>query len=177
MNILVLNCGSSSVKFQLIETDRERIESDTDRRLAHGEIERVGGHALITFQAEGKPKEKHAEPLRDHRVAIDRILRWVVSSQSSIDSIRSVGDIHAVGHRVVHGGEAFKLSVRIDDEVLEKIDDCIALAPLHNPANLKGIRAAREILGDGVPQAAVFDTSFHSTMPETSYLYASPYSL
>ncbi len=177
MNILVLNCGSSSVKFQLIETDRERIESDTDRRLAHGEIERVGGHALITFQAAGKPKEKHAEPVRDHRVAIDRILRWVVSSQSSIDSIRSVGDIHAVGHRVVHGGEAFKLSVRIDDDVLEKIDDCIALAPLHNPANLKGIRAAREILGDGVPQAAVFDTSFHSTMPETSYLYAIPYSL
>jgi len=177
MNVLVLNCGSSTVKFQIIETEQGAIESDTDRRLARGVIERIGGQALITFQADGHSKERHAEPLRDHRAAIDRILRWIVSRASKIDHISSLGDIHAVGHRVVHGGERFRKSVRIDAEVVEGIEDCIELAPLHNPANLKGIRAATELLGDGVPQVAVFDTSFHSTMPSTSYLYAIPYQL
>jgi len=177
MNVLVLNCGSSTVKFQIIETEQGAIESDTDRRLARGVIERIGGQALITFQADGHSKERHAEPLRDHRAAIDRILRWIVSRASKIDHISSLGDIHAVGHRVVHGGERFRKSVQIDAEVVEGIEDCIELAPLHNPANLKGIRAATELLGDGVPQVAVFDTSFHSTMPSTSYLYAIPYQL
>lgn len=177
MNILVLNCGSSTVKFQIIETDREAIENDRDRRLASGIIERIGGQALITFHADGHPKERHAEPLRDHRAAIDRILRWIVSSASNIDHITSLGDIHAVGHRVVHGAERFRKSVRIDQEVIDGIEDCIELAPLHNPHNLKGIRAAQELLGEGVPQVAVFDTSFHATMPEESYLYAIPYQL
>ncbi len=177
MNILVLNCGSSTVKFQIIETDREAIESDRDRRLASGVIERIGGQALITFEADGHPKERHAEPLRDHRAAIDRILRWIVSRASKIDHITTLADIHAVGHRVVHGAERFRKSVLIDGEVIQGIEDCIELAPLHNPHNLKGIRAAQELLGEGVPQVAVFDTSFHASMPEESYLYAIPYQL
>ncbi|MDH3497949.1 MAG: acetate kinase, partial [Gemmatimonadota bacterium] len=109
--------------------------------------------------------------------AIDYVLRWIISSASRIDAITSLADIHAVGHRVVHGGEHFRKSVRIDDAVLDGIAECIELAPLHNPANLKGIQAARTLLGDGVPEVAVFDTSFHATMPETSYLYGLPYQL
>jgi acetate kinase len=175
VNVLVLNCGSSSVKFQIIDTDLERIERDDDRRLARGVAERVGSHALITFHAEGKPTTRTDTPLRDHRAAIDAVLRWIVSPESQIDELQSMSDLHAVGHRVVHGGERFKVSVRIDDEVLGGIEDCIELAPLHNPANLKGIRAAQELLGTGVPQVAVFDTAFHSTMPEVSYLYGIPY--
>lgn len=177
MNILVLNCGSSSVKFQLIETDLDLIKKNADKRLAGGLIERVIGQALITLQAENQPKVKIAEPLRDHKAAIDYILRWIISPESKISNINSLSDIHAVGHRVVHGGEKFTMSVLITDEVIEQIEDSIELAPLHNPANLKGIMGARELLGHGVPEVAVFDTSFHSTMPETSYLYAIPYSL
>lgn len=177
MNILVLNCGSSSVKFQIIETDLDLIESNADRRLAGGLIERVIGQALITRQAEGQPKIRSAEPLKDHRAAIDYILRWIISKDSKIANITSLSDIHAVGHRVVHGGEKFTKSVLLTDDVISQIEDNIELAPLHNPANLKGITAARELLGPGVPQVAVFDTAFHSTMPETSYLYAIPYQL
>ncbi len=178
MNVLVLNCGSSTVKFQIIETDYDLIQQDADRQLASGIIERVGGQALITFQSEGgHPKERRAEPLRDHRAAIDAILRWIVSQASEVSAISSLADIHAVGHRVVHGGEHFQASMRIDPNVIEGIEDCIELAPLHNPANLNGIRAARELLGEGMPQVAVFDTAFHSTMPETSYLYPIPYQL
>lgn len=177
MNVLVLNCGSSTVKFQIIETDRDLMKADADRRLASGMIERIGGQALLTFEAVGKPKVKSAEPVRDHRAAIDRVLRWIVSEDSSIEKVASLADIHAVGHRVVHGGERFQRSVRIDAAVVEGIEDCIDLAPLHNPANLRGVRAAVEILGAGVPQVAVFDTSFHSTLPEVSYLYAIPYQL
>jgi len=176
MNVLVLNCGSSSVKFQLIETDLDRIESDSDRRRAKGVLERIGGHALITVEVEGKTA-RHDAPLRDHRDAVDFILRWIVSGDSGLATIRSLADVHAVGHRVVHGGERFRKSVRIDAEVLAGIEECIELAPLHNPANLKGIRAAAALLGEGVPQVAVFDTSFHATMPETSFLYGIPYSL
>jgi acetate kinase len=175
MHVLVLNCGSSSVRFQIIETDLEMIADDADRRLARGRIERIGGHALIELQAEGSSRTLEDAPLRDHRAAVERILRWVVSPDSGIESVRAMADLHAVGHRVVHGGERFRASVHIDDAVIEQIEDCIELAPLHNPANLKGIRAAREALGDGVPQVAVFDTAFHSTLPETSYLYGIPY--
>jgi len=177
MNVLVLNCGSSTVKFQIIETDYDLIQQDADRRLASGIIERVGGQALVTFQSEGRAKDRRAEPLRDHRAAIDAILRWIVSQASEVSAISSLADIHAVGHRVVHGGEHFQASVRIDQDVIEGIEDCIELAPLHNPANLNGIRAAKELLGEGMPQVAVFDTAFHSTMPETSYLYPIPYQL
>jgi acetate kinase len=177
MNILVLNCGSSSVKFQIIETDLDIIEKNQDKRLASGLLERVIGQALITLQAEGQPKIRRAEAIRDHREAINYILRWMISPESNIKNINSLSDIHAVGHRVVHGGEKFTKSVLIDDAVIEQIEDNIELAPLHNPANLKGMVAARELLGPGVPQVAVFDTAFHSTMPETSYLYAIPYQL
>ena len=177
MYVLVLNCGSSTVKFQIIETDQARIDQDADRRLARGVVERIGGQALITLQAGDGPLERHAEPLRDHRAAIDLIVRWVVGSSSRVDGITTLGDLHAVGHRVVHGGERFRTSVRIDQAVVDGIAECIELAPLHNPANLKGIGAATALLGEGVPQVAVFDTSFHATMPETSYLYGVPYQL
>ncbi len=176
MNVLVLNCGSSSVKFQIIRTDIDLIERNEDKKLAAGLIERVIGQALITLQADG-PKIRRAEPLRDHREALDYVLRWIISPDSKIPGISSLADIHAVGHRVVHGGEKFTKSVLIDDSVIEQIEDSIELAPLHNPANLKGISAARELLGPGVPQVAVFDTAFHSTMPEISYLYGIPYQL
>lgn len=177
MNILVLNCGSSSVKFQIIETDIERIENDTDKMLAKGLIERVGSQSIITFQADGQPPFKSAEPLRDHKSALNYAIKWITSEESKIPGIMDLNDIHAIGHRCVHGAERFKKSVRIDNEVIEGIEDCIPLAPLHNPANLKGIHAAREIFGPSVPQVAIFDTSFHSTMPENSYLFAIPYQL
>ena len=175
MNILVLNCGSSSLKFQLIATDLERIERDEDRRLAHGQIERIGGAAIITFTAEGKTAYRSAEPIKDMRSAVEMVLRWIASDVSEIDEIKALADIHAVGHRVVHGGEKFSESAIITDEVLHGIEDFIELAPLHNPANIKGIRATREALGKGIPQAAVFDTAFHQTLPEHAYLYAIPY--
>lgn len=175
MNVMVLNCGSSSVRFQLIETDLESLGRSEFRRLAQGRVERVGGHALISANAAGRPKVVMDAPLRDHRAAVDWVLRWVVSGDSGVDSLSSVGEIHAVGHRVVHGGEHFQRSVRIDADVLTAIEECVELAPLHNPANLKGIRAARAILGEGVPDVAVFDTAFHATLPDFAYLYGIPY--
>lgn len=177
MNVLVLNCGSSSVKFQIIETDLDLIAKDSDRRLARGLLERVGSHSLISLQAEGQPTVKQDTPLRNHREALDLILRWIISPESRIESIRSITDIHAIGHRVVHGGEKLRKSVKIDSKTIEMIEECIELAPLHNPANLRGIRGARELFGEGIPQVAVFDTAFHSTMPETAYLYGVPYQL
>ena len=176
MNVLVLNCGSSSVKFQLIATDLDRIKQDADKRLAHGLIERIGGAGIVTFTAEGKPPKRFAEPIRDTRAAVDMILRWAVGEESDLAGVSSIGDIHAVGHRVVHGGEQFTSSALITDEVLRGIEDCIELAPLHNPANIQGIRAARAVLGT-VPQVAVFDTAFHQTLPEQAFLYALPYQL
>jgi len=177
MNILVLNCGSSSLKFQVISTDLEVIDRDEDRALARGLVERIGSEALITLRAEGKPAVRRAAPLRDHRVALDHVLRWLVSQEAAVPGIQSLADIHAVGHRIVHGGEKLTRSVVINDAVIDQIEDCIDLAPLHNPANLKGIYSARELFGPGVPQVAVFDTSFHSTMPPESFLYAIPYQL
>ena len=177
MNILVLNCGSSTVKFQIIETDLEMISRDADRLLAKGLLERIGSHSLITLQAEGQSPVRKDTPLRNHRDALDFILRWIISQDSKISSIKSIKDIHAIGHRVVHGGELLRRSVRIDQKIIEMIEDCIELAPLHNPANLRGIRAAIELFGEGIPQVAVFDTAFHSLMHETSYLYAAPYQL
>lgn len=175
MNILVLNCGSSSLKFQIIATDLETISHNADKRLAHGQIERIGGAAILSFTAEGKETERSAMPIKDIRTAIETVLRWVTSENSGIEGVAGIADIHAVGHRVVHGGEQFKQSVLITDEVLRGIEDCIEFAPLHNPANIKGIQAAREIFGRVIPQAAVFDTAFHQTLPEVSYLYAIPY--
>ena len=146
MNVLVLNCGSSSIKFQVIQTDQSYIDADRDRCLAKGQIERIGSLALINFQATGNPPLREDVPLRDYRAALDRIVRWVISPESSIEGVKSMADIHAVGHRVVHGGEKFQESVLIDAAVLEGIEECVELAPLHNPANLRGIRAAQEVL-------------------------------
>jgi acetate kinase len=177
MNILVLNFGSSSVKFQLIATDLKAIANNTDKRLAWGQIERIGGEALITLTAgTGSPKRSTA-PIRDHRTAVDFILKWACSDQSGVNEIKTAADINAVGHRVVHGGERFRQSVLITNEVLSGIEECIELAPLHNPANIKGITAAREVFGSGFPQVAVFDTAFHQTLPEKAFLYAVPYQL
>jgi len=177
MNVLVLNCGSSSLKFQIIETDLDLIQKDADKQKAKGLIERIGSQSLVSFQSDGKSANKQAVALRDHRAALDFLTKWITSHEAQIPGISSLGDIHAVGHRVVHGAEKFTKSVIISDEVIKGIEDCIDLAPLHNPANLKGIYAARELFGSALPQVAVFDTSFHSTMPETSYLYAIPYQL
>ena len=176
MNILVLNCGSSSLKFQLIATDLERIADNSDQRFAHGQIERIGSAAIITFIAEGKTPHRSAAPIKNMRTAVETVVRWIASENSGIDEIKNLADIHAVGHRVVHGGEKFTESAIITDEVLRGIEDCIELAPLHNPSNIKGISAVREIFGN-ITQVAVFDTAFHQTLPEKSYLYAIPYQL
>ncbi len=175
MNILVLNCGSSSLKFQIIDTDLEKIEKNEDRELARGLLERIGSEALISLKVEGKSTIKTTAAIRDHKAAIQYIIKWVTNPDTGIPGINSLEDIHAIGHRTVHGGEEFKSSVRIDNDVIAKMEDNIELAPLHNPANLKGIYAAREVFGPSVPQVAIFDTAFHSTMPETAYLYAIPY--
>ncbi len=175
MNILVLNVGSSSLKFQVIDTDLEKIASDGDRRLARGAIERIGSQALLRFENAGGKALHTAQPIRDARAAIEVAMRWLVSEEAGIPEIRSLADIKAVGHRVVHGGEKFTRSTLITAEVIDGIEDCIDLAPLHNPDNLRGIRAVTEIFGAGIPQAAVFDTAFHHSMPEHSYLYAIPY--
>ena len=177
MNILVLNAGSSSLKFQIIATDLDRIRNHTDVRLLRGEVERIGGEAVISVQRSDGSKRKFTASLKNVAAALDFVIRWTASPESGIPEIQSVGDVHAVGHRVVHGGEAFTESVRITDEVIAGIENCIDLAPLHNPTNLLGIRAVHELLGPQVPQVAVFDTAFHHSLPEHSYLYAIPYHL
>jgi acetate kinase len=171
MRILVLNSGSSTLKFQVIETSVESIENDSDRRIAKGSVDRIGGQALLHFQLEGGEELRESQPVRNHRDAIDRVTRWLDRSGSE-QALRP----EAVGHRVVHGGEHFKNSVRIDEAVVRGIEDCVGLAPLHNPANLRGIRAITELFGPTMPQVAVFDTAFHSTLNEAAYLYGIPYS-
>ncbi len=177
MNVLVLNSGSSSLKFQIIATDLDRIKQHQDERICRGEVERLGGEAIVTFQKGAESRQKFTASLRDISAALDYLVRYIASDKSGISEIKSTADIHAVGHRVVHGGEMFSESALIDDNVLRGIEDCIDLAPLHNPNNLQGIRAARELLGKDTPQVAVFDTSFHHSIPEQAYLYAIPYHL
>ena len=174
MHILVLNVGSSTLKFQLIDTDAASIAAATDRCLARGHFERIGGEAIVALNAAGRPGTKTAVQLRDHAAAVEYLIAWLTSGESG-SPISRVADIEAVGHRVVHGGERFTQSVRVDDEVWAAIEDLIDLAPLHNPHNLRGIAAARAVLGAGVPQVAVFDTAFHHTLSEIAYLYAIPY--
>jgi acetate kinase len=176
MNILVLNAGSSSLRFQLIST-AEGGRRDDDVRLCRGRVERIGGEAIISAENARGDRQKFTAPVRDMTAALDRVLRWLASDASGVNEIRSWSDIHAVGHRVVHGGELFHDSALITSEVLKGIEDCIDLAPLHNPNNLKGILAVREICGESMPQVAVFDTAFHSSIPEHAYLYAVPYHL
>jgi acetate kinase len=163
MKILVLNCGSSSLKFQLFEKERA---------LAKGLVEDHGGTAILHYESEGKKPLRDAIGKYDAKEAVERALAVMSDGEGSVLSHRE--EVGAVGHRVVHGGERFKESVLIDEKVEDGIEECIALAPLHNPANLQGYRAARAILPD-VPHVAVFDTSFHQTMPPEAYLYALPY--
>jgi len=177
MNVLVLNAGSSSLKFQIISTDIETIKNDQDDRILRGEVEGIGGEAIVKVQYRKDQSCTMTAPLRDMGAALDYVLRYVASDRSGVDEIKSTADIHAVGHRVVHGGEMFKESTLIDERVVQGIEDCIDLAPLHNPNNLRGISAARELFGAGVPQVAVFDTSFHQSIPDQAYLYAVPYHL
>ena len=175
MNVLVLNCGSSSLKFQLISTSLEQIDRNADRTLAKGHIERIGGAATLNFSVDGRPPVRSARPIRDVKAALDAVLQWIASDDARIEGVGSLADIQAIGHRVVHGGEKFAQSVLIDEAVLDGIEEMIDLAPLHNPANIAGIVAARSVFGRSMPQAAVFDTAFHHTLPEHAYLYAIPY--
>lgn len=177
MNVLVLNSGSSSLKFQVIATDLERIKEYKDDRICRGEVEDIGGEAITRIQYRQEPARRISAPLRDITATLDYLIRYIASENSGIPEIKRTADLNAVGHRVVHGGEHFKESALIDDKVLKGIEDCVDLAPLHNPNNIKCITAAREILGKDTPQVAVFDTAFHHTIPEPAYLYAVPYHL
>lgn len=169
MKILVLNCGSSSIKYQLIEM---KSEEETDL-LAKGLVERIGlDHADLTHQAKGKDKLKVSKPVADHAEGINWVLEYLVHPQHGV--IKDVAEIGAVGHRVAHGGEKFKESVLVNAEVMADLEACVPLAPLHNPANLKGITSMQALLPN-VPQCAVFDTSFHQTMPDYAYMYGIPY--
>lgn len=174
MKVLVLNCGSSSVKFQLVETDEASARVGSDRALARGLIENIGGTALIKYEPVGRKPVKETAEVLEHQIAVERALALLVHPELGV--IRDRKEIAAVGHRVVHGGERFKASVEIDDDVLEGIEDCFDMAPLHNPPNVRGYRAARAVLPD-VPHVAVFDTSFHQSMPAHAYLYGLPYVL
>lgn len=177
MNVLVVNSGSSSFKFQVIATDLDRIKQDKDDRLCRGDVEGIGGEAIIRFRPCSGAGQTFTSSLRDIAATLEFIIRYVTSERSGVTEIKSMADVHAVGHRVVHGGALFKESALIDDQVLRGIEDCIDLAPLHNPNNIKGILAARDLFGKDVPQVAVFDTAFHHSIPEQAYLYALPYHL
>ena len=169
MNVLVINAGSSSLKYQLLNPENGEL-------LAKGLCERIGIDGKFTYkpQIAGKEKQDAVDvAMPTHSEAIQTVLNALVDEKNGV--ISSMKEIDAVGHRVVHGGEAFNKSVLITDEVLKAIEDCNPLAPLHNPANLIGINACTAVLGDKVPQVAVFDTAFHQTMPPVAYTYAIPY--
>lgn len=166
MKILVLNCGSSSVKYKLIDTD-------TDVTMAEGGVEKIGlEDGFLKFKKPDGSKEIKQLGLIDHKAAVMAILENL--TDPTVGCIKSFDEIDAVGHRVVHGGEKFASSVLITDEVIQQVKDCYDLAPLHNPANITGIEAITALLPD-VPQVGVFDTAFHQTMPARSFMYAIPY--
>ncbi len=168
MKILVINCGSSSLKYQLIDMQ-------TEESLAQGLVERIGIEgSVLTQKVEGREKYIVKQPMSDHKVAIKLVLEALVDGENGV--ISSMDEISAVGHRVVHGGEKYTKSVIIDAEVKSYIEECFKLAPLHNPANMIGINACEELMPN-TPMVAVFDTAFHGTMPEEAYLYALPYEL
>lgn len=165
MNVLVINCGSSSLKYQLIDSETEAV-------LAKGLCERIGIDGRLVYQKTGLDKEITEAAMPTHKQAIQMVLDAIVNPKAG--ALKSLAEVDAVGHRVVHGGEKFASSVVIDDEVLKAIEECNDLAPLHNPANLIGINACRELM-PGVPMVAVFDTAFHQTMPSKAYMYGLPY--
>lgn len=175
MNILVINSGSSSLKFQIIETNDEMISTYTDKMKLKGLVDRIGTQSIIRFSTPDGTNIQEAAPIRDHAAAIDYVLKKITSGAFQSQGVSSLKDIDAVGHRVVHGGEKFSQSVLLDKQVIKGIEDCIELAPLHNPANLKGIHATQALFGKSVPNVAVFDTAFHATIPEVNHLYALPY--
>ncbi len=166
MKVLVINAGSSSLKYQLIDMETEEV-------LAKGLAERIGiDGSQVTYQPEGKDKIVIKEELKDHGDALNIIIKELLDEEVGV--IDDITEIDAVGHRTVHGGEEFKDSVKIDGDVIEKLEEYSELAPLHNPANLMGIRAMQELLPE-VPEVAVFDTAFHSTMPDYAFIYSIPY--
>lgn len=166
MKILVINCGSSSLKYQLIDSDTEGV-------LAKGLCERIGIEgSCITYQKAGCDKVKTVTPMPDHTKAVELVIAALTDPETGV--ISDLSEIGAVGHRVVHGGEKFASSVVITDEVIKAVEECNDLAPLHNPANIIGINACKELM-PGVPQVGVFDTAFHQTMPPEAFLYAVPY--
>ncbi len=165
MKILVINCGSSSLKYQLIDSETEQV-------MAKGICERIKLDGVLTHQTTGKEKIKVEVPMPDHSAAVKLVLDKLIDSE--VGAISSLKEINAIGHRVVHGGEKFASSALISEEVLTEIEACNDLAPLHNPANLIGIRACEQLM-PGVPQVAVFDTAFHQTMPSYAYIYGIPY--
>ena len=168
MKVLVLNCGSSSIKYKLFNMDTHTV-------MVQGGVEKIGlPDSFLQIKLSNGEKVKIEQPMPEHTVGIQLILNSLVDKQ--IGCIASLEEIQAVGHRVVHGGEKFNKSVLITPEVKEMIVKCVELAPLHNPANLKGIEAIETAL-PGVPQVAVFDTAFHQTMPDEAYMYAIPYEL
>lgn len=164
MNVLVINCGSSSLKFQLINSDTEGV-------LAKGLCERIGIDGRLVYQPAGGDKEITEADMPTHKQAIQMVLEALMNEKTGV--IKSLDEVDAVGHRVVHGGEKFASSVVINDEVMAAIEECNDLAPLHNPANLIGIRACQELM-PSAPMVAVFDTAFHQTMPAKAYLYGLP---
>ena len=165
MNVLVINCGSSSLKYQLINSDTEAV-------LAKGLCERIGIDGRLTYQKAGLDKEITEAPMPTHKEAIQLVLDALVNEKTG--AIASLAEVNAVGHRIVHGGEKFASSAVIRPEMLAAVEECNDLAPLHNPANLIGIHACQELM-PGVPMVGVFDTAFHQTMPEKAYLYGLPY--
>ena len=165
MNVLVINCGSSSLKYQLINSDSEEV-------LAKGLCERIGIDGRLVYQKEGLDKEITEAPMPTHKEAIQMVLDALVNPKTG--AVKSLAQIDAVGHRVVHGGEKFSDSVVITEEVIAQVEECNDLAPLHNPANIIGIRACQALMPN-VPMVGVFDTAFHQTMPEKAYLYGLPY--
>ena len=164
MNVLVINCGSSSLKYQLIDSESENV-------LAKGLCERIGIDGRLVYQKAGLDKEITDAPMPTHKEAIQLVLDALTNEKTG--AIKSLKEVDAIGHRVVHGGEKFASSVIINDEVIKAIEECNDLAPLHNPANLIGINVCSELM-PGVPQVAVFDTAFHQTMPPKAYLYGLP---
>ena len=171
MKILVLNCGSSSIKFQLIETDIDLIESNTDRCIAKGSVDRIGtDEATLKVTVPPNPTITSTEEILDHQAALTR----AIATLKDAHAVADISQIQAVGHRVVHGGEHFASSVVIDADVEQEIQNCVELAPLHNPHNLRGYFVARKVMPQ-VPQVAVFDTAFHQTMPPYAYVYGLPY--
>ena len=166
MKVLVLNCGSSTLKFQVIETE-SRVDS---QKLARGIVDRIGGSAAYSFKTDNGAPEEKALAVADHDVAVRLVIDWL-RSQANLRAI------DAVGHRVVHGADRFADSVLIDDAVIVELEGLCEIAPLHNPGAVSGIRAARKILGNAVPMVAAFDTSFHHMIPETAAFYAIPYEL